>query len=80
MGYNFGVQGTKGYKLEISRLFRHRHNNQPFAKGEKVGKQSFLWAERLTEMGAQFEAIEVGRAANMTSQTSGVYVRCCYQW
>jgi hypothetical protein len=38
-----------------SSLFSSRHNNQHSGNArEKVGKQSFQWAEQLTEMGAEF--------------------------
>jgi hypothetical protein len=63
---------TQPVSHACSCLFSSRHNNQPFRNAiEKVGKQSFQWAERLTEMGAQFWTTELGRARNMTRQTRG---------
>ena len=50
-------------------LFSRTHNNHPFRNArEKVGKESFKWAERMTEMGAQFGMIELGRVGKMTSK------------
>jgi hypothetical protein len=41
-------------------LFSRAHNNHPLRTArEKVGKESFKWAERLTELVAQFGAIEL---------------------
>ncbi len=41
-------------------LFSRTHNNHPLRTArEKVGKESFKWAERLTELVAQFGAIEL---------------------
>ena len=38
---------------------------------ERKWQTIFQWDERLTETGAQFRMIELGRAGNMTRQTSG---------
>ena len=62
---------TQPVSHAFSCLFSSRHNNQPFRNArEKVGKQSFKWAERLTEMGEQIGTIELGRAGNLTRQIS----------
>jgi hypothetical protein len=62
---------TQPVSHAFSCLFSSRHNNQPFRNArEKIGKQSFKWAERLTEMGEQIGTIELGRAGNLTRQIS----------
>jgi hypothetical protein len=63
---------TQPISHAFSCLFSSRHNNQPFRNArEKVGKQSFKWAERLTETGEQIGMIELGRVGNLTRQISG---------